>query len=212
MCRCCRRSWPRPTPSSWPVSSSPRETRRCSRRCSGGFFVSRTQRLLWSSWVDKNSRFGGGDRSRRLGRVRRDRPGRSRADTTTIRAGITIRAGTIRARTQPKTTIDADGTYAVGTDIQPGVYSSAGPVGDGACYWKRVNGTNIVDNAMSKKSQIVQIDADRYGVHDERVPAVAADRRPRAGPEALVICSANWPNWRRSSPATPGRPPPPSNP
>ena len=41
----------------------------------------------------------------------------------------------------PKTTIDADGTYAVGTDIQPGVYSSAGPVGDGACYWKRVNGT-----------------------------------------------------------------------
>ena len=57
----------------------------------------------------------------------------------------------------PKTTIDADGTYAVGTDIQPGTYSSAGPVGDGACYWKRVNGTDIVDNALSKKAQIVQI-------------------------------------------------------
>src|SRR3954454_3381695 len=57
----------------------------------------------------------------------------------------------------PKTTIDADGTYAVGQDIQPGTYSSAGPVRDGACYWKRVNGTEIVDNALSKKAQIVQI-------------------------------------------------------
>ena len=57
----------------------------------------------------------------------------------------------------PKTTIDADGTYAVGKDIQPGTYSSAGPVGDGACYWKRVNGTDIVDNALSKKAQIVAI-------------------------------------------------------
>jgi hypothetical protein len=61
--------------------------------------------------------------------------------------------------TAPKTTIDADGTYAVGTDIQPGVYSSAGPVGNGACYWKRINGSTIVDNALSKKSQIVQIEA-----------------------------------------------------
>ena len=59
----------------------------------------------------------------------------------------------------PKTTIDADGTYAVGKDIQPGVYSSAGPVGDGACYWKRSNGTSIIDNALSKKPQVVQIEA-----------------------------------------------------
>jgi hypothetical protein len=59
----------------------------------------------------------------------------------------------------PKTTIDSDGTYAVGTDIAPGTYSSAGPVGDGTCYWKRVNGSDIVDNALSKKAQVVQIDA-----------------------------------------------------
>jgi hypothetical protein len=57
----------------------------------------------------------------------------------------------------PKTTIDADGTYAVGKDIQPGRYSSAGPIGDGACYWKRVNGTDIIDNALSKKAQVVEI-------------------------------------------------------
>jgi hypothetical protein len=59
----------------------------------------------------------------------------------------------------PKSTIDQDGTYTVGTDIAPGTYSSAGPVGAGVCYWKRLKGGDIVDNAMSKKSQVVQIDA-----------------------------------------------------
>jgi hypothetical protein len=58
----------------------------------------------------------------------------------------------------PKTTIDSDGTYAVGTDIVPGTYTSAGPVGDGVCYWKRSNGSDIVDNALTKKPQTVQID------------------------------------------------------
>ena len=60
----------------------------------------------------------------------------------------------------PKTTIDADGTYAVGTDIVPGVYSSAGPVGDGTCYWKRTSNPDgaTLDNALTKKPQTVQID------------------------------------------------------
>ena len=58
----------------------------------------------------------------------------------------------------PKTSF-GDGTYAVGTDIMPGVYQSAGPVGDGACYWKRVNADGIVANAMTKKPQTVQIEA-----------------------------------------------------
>ena len=58
----------------------------------------------------------------------------------------------------PKTTFEGDGTYAVGNDIAPGTYESAGPVADGACYWKRVNGSDIVDNALSKKPQVVQID------------------------------------------------------
>jgi hypothetical protein len=57
----------------------------------------------------------------------------------------------------PNTTMDHDGTYAVGTDIVPGTYSSAGPVGNGACYWKRVTGNDIADNALSKKPQVVQI-------------------------------------------------------
>jgi hypothetical protein len=57
----------------------------------------------------------------------------------------------------PKTSF-GDGTYAVGTDIAPGVYQSAGPTDNGACYWKRTNGDTIVANAMSKKPQTVQID------------------------------------------------------
>jgi hypothetical protein len=61
-----------------------------------------------------------------------------------------------------KTTIDHDGTFAVGTDIVPGTYTSAGPVGNGTCYWKRVgagdDGKELLDNAMSKKPQVVRID------------------------------------------------------
>ena len=59
-----------------------------------------------------------------------------------------------------KTSIDKDGIYAVGTDIAPGIYSSAGPIGDGTCYWKRTGNPdgNLIDNAISKKPQVVQID------------------------------------------------------
>jgi hypothetical protein len=59
-----------------------------------------------------------------------------------------------------KTTIDHDGIYNVGTDIVPGVYTSAGPVGNGVCYWKRLgdDAKQPLDNAMSKKPQIVRID------------------------------------------------------
>jgi hypothetical protein len=60
----------------------------------------------------------------------------------------------------PKTTIDHDGIYAVGTDIVPGTYTSAGPIGSGVCYWKRLgdDAKQPIDNAMSKKPQVVKID------------------------------------------------------
>ena len=55
--------------------------------------------------------------------------------------------------------INHDGTYQVGSDIEPGTYSSAGPVGDGTCYWKRVGSDgNLVDNSLSKKPQVVRIE------------------------------------------------------
>jgi hypothetical protein len=58
----------------------------------------------------------------------------------------------------PKTVIDADGTYAVGTDILPGTYNSGGPVDGVACYWKRTAGDQLVDNALTKKPQTVRIE------------------------------------------------------
>ncbi|AMO63770.1 lipoprotein [Mycolicibacterium phlei] len=60
----------------------------------------------------------------------------------------------------PKTSIDADGTYKVGVDIVPGVYASAGPIENGACYWKRTGADNkMLDNALTKKPQVVKIEA-----------------------------------------------------
>jgi hypothetical protein len=60
-----------------------------------------------------------------------------------------------------KTTIDHDGTFAVGTDIAPGTYSTAGPVANGTCYWKRTGNPDgdLIDNAISKKPQVVRIEA-----------------------------------------------------
>ncbi|MCT7661421.1 hypothetical protein [Mycobacterium deserti] len=59
----------------------------------------------------------------------------------------------------PATSIDADGTYQVGTQLVPGTYSSAGPIEGSACYWKRVNGEEMVDNGLTKKPQVIQIEA-----------------------------------------------------
>jgi hypothetical protein len=59
----------------------------------------------------------------------------------------------------PSPAISHDGTFEVGSDIEPGTYSSAGPVGDGTCYWKRVGSDgNLVDNSLSKKPQVVRIE------------------------------------------------------
>jgi hypothetical protein len=58
----------------------------------------------------------------------------------------------------PKTSIDADGTYKVGTDVMPGTYSTAGPIEGSACYWKRTNGDQLVDNGLTKKAQVISID------------------------------------------------------
>jgi hypothetical protein len=61
---------------------------------------------------------------------------------------------------EPKTTIDKDGTYVVGTDVVPGTYSSAGPANGHTCYWKRLgdHGSDVIDNALTKKPQVVQIE------------------------------------------------------
>lgn len=106
---------------------------------------------------------------------------------------------------QPKTTIGADGTYAVGTDIVPGTYSSGGPAGDTACYWKRIKGDEIVDNSMSKKPQVVQID-----------PTDTAFRTSHCQPWQLTDCPPDCPPPPQAPPPglglPPMVPPPPGNP
>lgn len=60
----------------------------------------------------------------------------------------------------PVSVIDHDGLYTVGTQIVPGVYSSAGPVAGTKCYWKRVGSADaILDNALTSQPQVVQIEA-----------------------------------------------------
>ncbi len=60
----------------------------------------------------------------------------------------------------PQTFIDHAGTFAVGADIVPGVYTSAGPLPGGACYWRRIAADKTtLENALSKQPQTVQIDA-----------------------------------------------------
>jgi hypothetical protein len=62
----------------------------------------------------------------------------------------------------PKTTIETDGTYRVGTDIVPGTYRSAGisPQGESDCYWARLNDlnpTHIINNNLGTGPQVVTI-------------------------------------------------------
>jgi hypothetical protein len=62
----------------------------------------------------------------------------------------------------PKTIIETDGTYRVGTDIVPGTYRSAGPSAEGEsdCYWARLNSlnpTHIINNNIGTGPQVVTI-------------------------------------------------------
>jgi hypothetical protein len=60
----------------------------------------------------------------------------------------------------PKTTMETDGTYRVGTDIVPGTYRSAGPRPQGDCYWARLDSLDpdhIITNQISADPQVVTI-------------------------------------------------------
>jgi hypothetical protein len=91
----------------------------------------------------------------------------------------------------PKTVIDHDGSYRVGTDIVPGTYRSDGPLEGSACYWKRLNGDQIIDNALTKKPQVVQIEPTDTVFKTDRCqpwqktdcpPTCATTQQPPPGP------------------------------
>ena len=53
-----------------------------------------------------------------------------------------------------------DGTFAVGTDIAPGVYASAGPLEGETCYWRRIGADNVtLNNALTSQPQLIAIEA-----------------------------------------------------
>lgn len=118
----------------------------------------------------------------------------------------------------PKTTIDHDGTYKVGADIVAGTYSSAGPVGSGTCYWKRMSGADgneVVDNAISKKPQVVEIDpSDKTFKTDGCQPwqitdgANAGDDLPPSAAEAQLHGILNDLNARAGQAGVPPLPHP----
>ncbi|WP_232000611.1 hypothetical protein [Mycobacterium kyorinense] len=63
----------------------------------------------------------------------------------------------------PRTTMDTDGTYRIGTDIEPGTYRSGGrsDQGESDCYWAKLhslNPTDIVNNNLSNDPQVVALD------------------------------------------------------
>jgi hypothetical protein len=91
----------------------------------------------------------------------------------------------------PATTISTDGTFTVGTDIAPGTYASAGPVGDGTCYWKRMSSAdsnNVIDNALTKKPQIVQIEATdaKFKTNGCQPWTLTDQAPPPSGPTGLL--------------------------
>ncbi|MFI5506332.1 hypothetical protein ACIA48_02610 [Mycobacterium sp. NPDC051804] len=115
----------------------------------------------------------------------------------------------------PKTTIDGDGTYAVGKDIVPGNYASAGPLpGGSACYWKRSSGDELVDNALTKKAQVVQISAgdtaftttacQPWTLTNAPVPAQGSATQILGDLGKLILTNPSGPPPSRSAPAAEG--------
>ncbi|MGC2376421.1 MAG: hypothetical protein WA622_04590, partial [Mycobacterium sp.] len=60
--------------------------------------------------------------------------------TSTLEITKTVTVTAPPPASVPKTTMETDGTYRVGTDTVPGTYRSAGPSPEGAsdCYWARL--------------------------------------------------------------------------
>jgi hypothetical protein len=82
--------------------------------------------------------------------------------TSTVEITKTVTVTAPPPPSAPKTVMETDGTYRVGTDIVPGTYRSAGPSpeGESDCYWARLsslNSTHIIDSNISTGPQVVMI-------------------------------------------------------
>jgi hypothetical protein len=82
----------------------------------------------------------------------------------------------------------------IGTDIQPGGTARRAPSATAPATGNAVNGNDIVDNALSKKSQIVQIEpTDTAFTTNECQPWQLTDAPvPARAPGDLLGQLANW--------------------
>ena len=81
--------------------------------------------------------------------------------TSTLEVTKTVTV-TLPPPPSPKTIIETDGMYRVGTDIVPGTYRSGGtsPEGESDCYWARLRSlkpTDIIDSGIGTGPQVVTI-------------------------------------------------------
>lgn len=92
--------------------------------------------------------------------------------TSTLQITKTVTVTAAPPLPVPKTTMETDGTYRVGIDIEPGTYRSGGKSEETAdCFWARLSSLNeddIIANGMSAGAQQVVIKAsDRaFYTHD----------------------------------------------
>ncbi len=82
--------------------------------------------------------------------------------TSTLEITKTVKVTLPAPPFAPKTTLETDGTYRVGTDMVPGTYRSGGPSpeADSDCYWARLsslNQTHIINNGFGTGPQVVTI-------------------------------------------------------
>ena len=82
------------------------------------------------------------------------------AELTTRSTALDTREGAIKGAEDviAANTFAGDGTFRVGTDIQPGTYSSDGGAN---CYWARLNanGEDIIDNNISAGPAVITVQA-----------------------------------------------------
>ena len=82
--------------------------------------------------------------------------------TSTLEITKTVTVTAPPPPSAPKTIIETDGTYRVGTDIVAGTYRTAGPSpqGESDCYWARLDSLNpshIIKNNISTGPEVVTI-------------------------------------------------------
>lgn len=89
--------------------------------------------------------------------------------TATVQVTKTVTVTVPPPRVVPKATMETDGMYRVGIDIEPGTYRSGGSSGETTdCYWARLrslNAADLIDAGTGASPQLVLIEAGDRAFH-----------------------------------------------